>query len=66
MQRVLGQGAWTEWLLPPCAVATALLLGAGLIWASGANVFDAYRGLFEGMCGSWRALLETGVAALPY
>jgi simple sugar transport system permease protein len=57
---------WTELLLPVCAVGTALLLGAGLIWASGASVFDAYGGLFAGMCGSWSALIETWVAAIPY
>ncbi len=57
---------WTEVMLPPCAVGTALLLGAGLIWASGASVFEAYGGLLVGMLGSWRALAETGVAATPY
>jgi len=50
----------------PCALLTALLLGAVLIWASGASVFEAYRGLFEGMCGSRRSLVETCVAAIPY
>jgi general nucleoside transport system permease protein len=58
--------AWTALLLPICALGTALLLGAGLIWASGANVFAAYGGLFAGMCGSWPALVETCVAAIPY
>ncbi len=48
------------------AVGVALLLGAGLIWASGASVLEAYGGLFAGMCGSWQALSETGVAATPY
>ncbi|MGQ4808421.1 hypothetical protein NKDENANG_01803 [Candidatus Entotheonellaceae bacterium PAL068K] len=57
---------WTEALLPVYAVGTALLLGAGLIWISGASVFEAYRGLVVGMCGSRRALVETGVAAIPY
>ena len=28
------------------AVGVALLLGAGLIWASGASVLEAYGGLF--------------------
>jgi len=48
------------------AVGVAFILGAGLIWASGASVLQAYGGLFEGMCGSWRALSETAVAAIPY
>jgi simple sugar transport system permease protein len=57
---------WTELLFPFCAMGTALLLGAGLIWMSGASVFAAYGGLFEGMCGSWQAVVETCVAAIPY
>ena len=52
--------------MPLMAVGTALILGAGLIWVSGASVLAAYGGLFEGMCGSWRALSETCVAATPY
>jgi simple sugar transport system permease protein len=48
------------------AVGMALSLGAGLIWASGASVLAAYGSLLEGMCGSWRALAETAVAATPY
>jgi simple sugar transport system permease protein len=57
---------WTASLMPLLAVGVALLLGAGLIWASGASVLEAYGGLFAGMCGSWQALSETGVAATPY
>ena len=57
---------WTASITPLIAVGVALLLGAGLIWASGASVLEAYGGLFVGMCGSWRALSETGVAATPY
>ena len=56
---------WTA-SLTIMAVGVALLLGAGLIWASGASVLEAYGGLFAGMCGSWQALSETGVAATPY
>jgi len=54
-------------VLAPClALSAALLVGAGLIWASGASVLAAYGGLLMGMCGSWHALAETGVAATPY
>ena len=60
------QHDWTAVILPFYAVGTALLLGAGLIWASGASVVEAYGGLFLGMCGSWPALVETCVAAIPY
>ncbi|ETX02366.1 MAG: hypothetical protein ETSY1_03835 [Candidatus Entotheonella factor] len=62
----LRQSHWTDILLPLYAVGTALLLGACLIWASGASVADAYLGLFEGMLGSRRALVETCIAAIPY
>src|SRR5438093_527518 len=57
---------WTAGIMPLLAVGVALLLGAGLIWASGASVLEAYGGVFAGMCGSWHALGETGVAATPY
>jgi len=60
------QRDWTAVLMPLIAVGVALGLGAGLIWVSGASVLEAYGGLFAGMCGSWRALSETGVAATPY
>jgi simple sugar transport system permease protein len=62
----LRQFHWTNLLLPLYAVGTALLLGAALIWASGASVVEAYLGLFEGMLGSRRALVETCVASIPY
>ena len=55
-----------EILIPILAVCTALILGAVLIQVSGVNFLEAYRGLFEGMFGSWRALIETCVAATPY
>ena len=60
------QRDWTAGIMPFLAVGLALLLGASLIWASGASVLEAYGGLFTGMCGSWQALGETGVAATPY
>ena len=53
-------------LAPPLAVLTALALGALVIKFSGAGVLEAYRGLFEGMLGSPRALVETCVASTPY
>jgi ABC-type uncharacterized transport system permease subunit len=61
----LRQFHWTNILLPLYAVGTALLLGAALIWASGASVVEAYLGLFEGMLGSRRALVATWVASVP-
>ena len=56
MDKAMPQRDWTAVLMPLIAVGVALVLGAGLIWASGASVLEAYGGLFEGMCGSWRAL----------
>lgn len=56
----------SEILIPILAVFTALILGAVLIELSGANFIEAYQGLFEGMFGSWRALVETCVATTPY
>lgn len=64
--RTLRQSQWTDALLPFYAVGTALLLGAVLIWASGANAAEAYLGLFEGMLGSRRAVVATCVASIPY
>src|SRR6266853_6169961 len=63
---VMHEQHWTASITPLIAVGVALLLGAGLIWTSGASVLEAYGGLFAGMCGSWPALSETGVAATPY
>jgi len=62
----MDQQHWTASFTPLMAVGLALLLGASLIWASGASVLAAYGGLLAGMCGSWQALSETGVAAIPY
>jgi general nucleoside transport system permease protein len=52
--------------IPFLAVVTALLIGAVVIWASGASVLDAYEGLFEGALGSPRAWAETLVQTTPY
>lgn len=60
------QARWRFLLLPGWALGVAGLLGAILIWASGASVVAAYGGLLVGMAGSWSALGETGVAATPY
>ncbi len=48
------------------AVFTALVCGAAVVWVSGADVLEAYGGLFEGMAGSPGALAETCAAATPY
>jgi simple sugar transport system permease protein len=48
------------------AVFTAFLCGAAIIWISGVNAFHAYSGLFEGMFGSFDALVDTCVTSTPY
>ncbi|MEW5722084.1 MAG: ABC transporter permease [Thermodesulfobacteriota bacterium] len=55
-----------EAAIPFLAVFTALGLGAVLIRLGGASVTLAYVGLFEGMFGSTRALVETCVSATPF
>jgi simple sugar transport system permease protein len=55
-----------EAALPFLAVFMALTVGGILIWVSGADVRAAYIGLFEGMLGSPKAVVETLVAATPY
>jgi ABC-type uncharacterized transport system permease subunit len=60
------RGGLTNILIPFLAVGTALVLGAIIIYVSGASVREAYGGLFEGMLGSRRAISETLVASTPY
>ena len=57
---------WAGSVLPVLAVGTALGASALLIWASGTSVLIAYGSLLEGMLGSGRAVVETGVSATPY
>jgi ABC-type uncharacterized transport system permease subunit len=63
---VASGGGLVEVSIPFLAVFTALVIGAMLIKASGASVYDAYKGLFEGMLGSKTAVANTFVAAAPY
>ena len=55
---------WTT-PFPLLCCGHCLWIGGGILWASGANVMVAYGSLLEGMAGSWRAVLETCVAATP-
>ena len=56
----------TELLVPLLAIFTALVIGALIIVATGADVVSAYSGLFEGALGTPRALANTLVEATPY
>lgn len=58
--------AVADMAIPVLAVLTALAIGAVIIWATGASVFDAYKGLVEGAFGTVRGLTETLVIATPY
>ena len=53
-------------LVPVLAVFTALVIGGIIIWLSGGNPLEAYRGLIEGAFGSPKAISETFIWATPY
>jgi simple sugar transport system permease protein len=48
------------------SIFTAFLCAAVVVRASGADVLQAYSGLFAGMFGSTQALADTCVSATPY
>ncbi len=52
-------------LLPVLAVLAALVVGAGMLLALGANPVQAYGALLEGAFGSGNAIAETAVKAVP-
>jgi simple sugar transport system permease protein len=55
-----------ELLVPLLAIFTALVIGALIIVATGADVVAAYGGLFRGALGTPKALANTLVEATPY
>ncbi len=60
------QTSLTPLLVPSLAIFTALLIGAIIIVATGADVLSAYGGLFMGAIGSPRSISYTLVEATPY
>lgn len=52
--------------VPLLAIFTALVIGALIIFATGASVAEAYSGLFNGALGSPRAIAGTLVESTPY
>ncbi len=56
----------TDLLVPALAIFTALVIGAVIIFFSGASVAAAYSGLFSGALGSPKAIANTLVEATPY
>lgn len=57
---------FTPALVPFLALFTALLIGAIIIWASGADPVAAYSALFAGALGSPTAIANTFAKATPY
>ena len=60
------RSGYQELFIPFLSIATSLIIGAVIIWASGANVYKAYQGLLEGAFGKPRAIAETFVITTPY
>jgi simple sugar transport system permease protein len=54
-----------SWLALPAAAVAALLVGAVMLLALGANPLTAYRALLEGAFGSVEALANTAVKSVP-
>ncbi len=59
-------GLGQKLLVPALAVFTALVIGGLIIWISGGNPLEAYRGLIEGAFGSPKAISETLIWSTPY
>ena len=60
------RAALTPLLVPSLAIFTALVIGAVIIIATGADVLSAYGGLFMGAIGTPRSIAYTLVEATPY
>src|SRR5512132_3509505 len=54
-----------SWFALPVAVIAALLIGAGMLLALGANPLTGYRALLEGAFGSVDSLIHTAIKAVP-
>jgi simple sugar transport system permease protein len=54
-----------SWFAFPLAIVGALVVGAVMLWALGANPVTAYRALLEGAFGSADALTQTALKAVP-
>ncbi|HEX9377534.1 MAG TPA: ABC transporter permease [Actinomycetota bacterium] len=54
-----------SWFAIPLAALGALVVGAFMLWALGANPFTAYRALLKGAFGSTDGLVNTATKAIP-
>ena len=57
--------AWFNLALPLAALLATLVLCGGLVMLAGADVFEAYGALFQGVLGNRFNLIETIVKAAP-
>ncbi|RME82155.1 MAG: ABC transporter permease [Caldilineae bacterium] len=56
---------WFDALLPVAAVVAALIVGAVILWAQGANPLEAYKAMFGGAFGNKNGLADTLVKSVP-
>jgi len=63
VKRILS--GWAEALLPVAAVALALLIGAGMLLALGADPLKAYSAMLQGAAGNVSGITQTLVKATP-
>jgi general nucleoside transport system permease protein len=56
---------WIIVLALPIAALAALIVGAFMLWALGANPFEGYKALFQGAFGSLDSLVDTAVKSVP-
>ena len=57
---------YQEFVIPLLSIITSLIIGAVIIHLSGLNVYNAYKGLWQGAFGKPRAIAETFVITTPY
>ncbi|UCB44714.1 MAG: ABC transporter permease [Spirochaetota bacterium] len=60
------RAGYQDLLIPFLSIITSLVIGAIIIYASGANVYAAYKGLWQGSFGNARTIAETFVSTTPY
>jgi simple sugar transport system permease protein len=65
LEQRLNPSRWLEWSVPIFSVLLALVCGAFILLAVGANPFVAYASMFENAFGSWDGFSETLVKATP-
>ena len=59
------RNVFLSWFSLPIAALAALLIGALMLWALGANPFTGYKALLQGAFGSVNGLTSTAIKAVP-